>query len=132
MKKRNIYSANHKVLLVFHTAYTFEQIKNNVLEVFVETRNFAQIFDEVLTVNPIASLQYESLQQQAYGKPKYFKLDEQNYILEGNTMRFKFLVRLPRFNFILAQVSLLITLIGDKRLKYVKLIRAEDSRFNGT
>ena len=128
---RYFVSNKKKVLLVFHTAYTFRQIKNNGLEVFVESRNVAQVFDEVLTVNPIASLQSENPLQQIYGKPRYFKLDERNYILEGNTARFKFLVRFPRLNFIIAQISLLITLVGDKRLKHVKLIRAEDPRFNG-
>jgi hypothetical protein len=42
MKKENIYSANRKVLLVFHPAYTYRQIKSNGLEIFVESRDAAQ------------------------------------------------------------------------------------------
>jgi glycosyltransferase involved in cell wall biosynthesis len=131
MKRENIYSVNRKVLLVFDTAYTYRHIKSNGLEIFVESRNAAQIFDETLTINPIASLQSENPLQKVYGRPKHFKLDEKNYILEGNVARFEFLARLPRLNFALAQISLLFTLFGDKRLKHVKLIRAEDPLFNG-
>jgi glycosyltransferase involved in cell wall biosynthesis len=120
-----------KKMLVFHSAYTFDYLKEYKLEVFVKSRDAADFFEEILTVSPIASLQYKKLDPRNFSKPDIFNLDDKDTILEGKIARYQFLSRFKKVNFLIAQVSLVTMLIRKGGLSCVQLIRAEDPRFNG-
>jgi glycosyltransferase involved in cell wall biosynthesis len=122
---------NRKVLLVFHTAYTYQIIKDLGLEIFVTARNSAEVFDLAITVNPLADLQTYKGHKIPRKSPGKYLLDDKNIIIEGYSGRFSALERLPRLNFLIAQLSLIAYLIKRGYLRDVKLVRGEDPRFNG-
>ena len=74
-----------KRMLVFHSAYTFEDIKARSLEVYVTSKDAGKFFETILTVSPIASLQYAAEHPLLFGKPDFYELDSRNAILEGKT-----------------------------------------------
>ena len=47
-----------KKMLVFHSAYTYDYLKAYGMEIFVQGRDAGDFFKEILTVSPVASLQY--------------------------------------------------------------------------
>ena len=47
-----------KRMLVFHSAYTYDYLKTYGMEIFVQGRDAGGVFKEILTVSPVASLQY--------------------------------------------------------------------------
>ena len=120
-----------KVLLVFHTAYTFRLIKDLGLEIFVTARNSAEVFDLTITVNPLADLQTYRGHKISRQSPSVYVLDNKNLIIEGYSGRFSALDRLPKLNFLLAQLSLFSFLARKGFLRDVRLVRGEDPRFNG-
>ena len=120
-----------KKMLVFHSAYTFDDLKTLGLEIFVTARDAGEFFDRVLTVNPAASLQYSPEDPRRFSKPEFFQLDARNVVLEGRVGRFHFLERLRIVNFVFAQLLLFVTILRKGGLKDIALIRAEDPRLNG-
>ena len=120
-----------KILLVFHTAYTFQLIKDLGLEIFVTARNSAEVFDLTITVNPLADLQTYVGHKIPRQSPSRYLLDEKNIIIEGYSGRFSALNKMPRLNFMCAQLSLMAYLIRNGYLRDIKLVRGEDPRFNG-
>jgi glycosyltransferase involved in cell wall biosynthesis len=118
-------------MLVLHSAYTFQSIKKLGLEVFVTSRDASHTFKSILTVNPVASLQLPKGDPGIYSSAISYILDDRNRLLEGTVSRFRILAIFPRLNFFLGQVSCFITLITNYDLRNVKLVRAEDARFNG-
>lgn len=120
-----------KRMLVFHSAYTYEQLKNLGMEIFVQARDAGNLFEEILTVSPVANLQYSIDDYRNYTKPEFFQLDPKNIILEGKISRYRFLRKFPMLNFALAQMSLIFTIFKLGKLHNVNLIRAEDPRLNG-
>jgi glycosyltransferase involved in cell wall biosynthesis len=118
-------------MLVFHSAYTFEDLKNLGLEIFVQSRDRGNFFEKILTVSPVASLQYQPEDPRQFSSPEFFQLDDRNLVLEGRLARFHFLKKLKILNFILAQGALMVTLLRQGKLGEVDLIRGEDPRFNG-
>jgi len=117
-------------MLVFHTAYTHKQLIDLGLEIFVQSRDAGKFFEKIITVNPIASLQYVN-GQNLFGSPETFYLDDRNIIIEGKTARFDFLQRFEAINFFLAQLSLLMCIFRQVDFKNVLIVRAEDARYNG-
>lgn len=120
-----------KRMLVFHSAYTYDQLKELGMEIFVQARDAGGFFQEVLTVSPIANLQYSIDDYRNYTKPEFFQLDSKNIILEGKITRYRFLRKFPVLNFLLAQLSLIFTIFRLGKLRDVKLVRSEDPRVNG-
>ena len=120
-----------KKMLDFHSAYTFDYLKASGMEIFVQARDAGDFFEEILTVSPLASLQYPKEDLSNYSKPEFFTLDHKNRILEGRVARYRFLRKIPFLNFALAQMSLLFTIFRHGNLRGVKLVRAEDPRLNG-
>ena len=118
-------------MLVFHSAYTFDDIKARSLEVYVTSKDAGKFFDSILTVSPIASLQYAAQHPLLFGRPDFYELDGRNTILEGKTQRFKLIKRWKKLNFVLAQVSLLFTLFSSRGLRSIKVVQADDPAFNG-
>jgi len=118
-------------MLVFHSAYTFEYLKKYGMDIFVQSRDGGHFFDSVLTVSPIASLQYEINDLRRISAPEFQRLDSYNIILEGRVARFGILKKFKRLNFLLSQVSLVYAIFRFGRLREVVLVRAEDPRLNG-
>ena len=120
-----------KRMLVFHSAYTYDHLKEFGMEVFVQARDAGNFFDEILTVSPTANLQYLENDYRNFTKPEFFQLDSKNIILEGKISRYRFLKKFPALNFVFAQMSLIFTIFKLGKLRDVKLVRAEDLRVNG-
>ena len=120
-----------KKMLVFHSAYTYDYLKAYGMEIFVQGRDAGDFFKEILTISPVASLQYPENDSRIYSKPEFFKLDPKNQILEGRITRYRFLRKAPALNFLIAQISLLFSIIKNGKLRDVQLVRAEDPRLNG-
>ncbi len=118
-------------MLVFHSAYTYDFIKKYGLDIFVTSRDASGVFQDVLTVSPIASLQYDKNDNRHFSKPEIFYLDDRNLIIEGKVARYRFLKRFPKLNFLIAQVSLITFILKHGKLTRISLVRAEDPRFNG-
>jgi glycosyltransferase involved in cell wall biosynthesis len=120
-----------KRMLVFHSAYTYDQLKELGMEIFVQARDAGNFFEKILTVSPVANLQYSADDHRNYTKPEFFQLDSKNIVLEGKITRYRFLKKFPMLNFALAQMSLMFTIFKLGKLRDVKLVRAEDPRVNG-
>jgi glycosyltransferase involved in cell wall biosynthesis len=120
-----------KRMLVFHSAYTYDQLKELGMEVFVQARDAGNFFEKILTVSPVANLQYSPDDHRNYTKPEFFQLDSKNILLEGKIARYRFLKKFPILNFAMAQLSLIFTIFKLGKLRDVKLVRAEDPRLNG-
>ena len=118
-------------MLVFHSAYTFDDLQRLGLEIFVTSRDAGEFFDHVLTVNPAASLQYPPQDPRRFTGPEFFQLDARNTVLEGKAGRFSLLKRFEILNFLLAQISLFGVLLRRGGLRNIALIRVEDPRLNG-
>ena len=120
-----------KKMLVFHSAYTYDFMKQYGMEVFVQARDAGNFFEEILTVSPLATLQYPKNSNCHYSKPEFFNLDQKNRILEGRITRYRFLRRVPSLNFFFAQFSLFFSIFKYGALRDVQLVRSEDPRLNG-
>ena len=120
-----------KRMLVFHSAYTYEYLREFGMEIFVQARDAGNFFEEILTVSPVANLQYRTDDYRNYTTPEFFKLDSKNLILEGKTTRYRFLKKFPVLNFAIAQLSLIVTIFRKGHLREVQIVRAEDPRVNG-
>jgi glycosyltransferase involved in cell wall biosynthesis len=118
-------------MLVFHSAYTMDYLTKFGMHIFVQSRDAGHFFDSVLTVSPVASLQYPPDDPRIFSTPQLLKLDNYNDILEGRAGRFRQLRNIKILNFLLSQLSLVTSIIKYGKLKEVELIRAEDPRFNG-
>lgn len=131
LKKKMGKNPATKKMLVFHSAYTFDHLKESGMEIFVQARDAGNFFDEILTVSPVANLQYARDDNRNYTKPEFFRLDCKNIILEGKITRFRLLKKFPALNFAFAQISLVLTILRYGDLRHVKVVRAEDPRVNG-
>lgn len=120
-----------KRMLVFHSAYTFDFLKKFGMEVFVQSRDAGNFFESVLTVSPIATLQYAQDDPRNFSAPEFLQLDSHNIILEGRVGRYRVLRRFKHLNFLIAQTSLIFKIVRYGKLSELVLIRAEDARFNG-
>ncbi len=118
-------------MLVFHSAYTYDQLKELGMEIFVQARDAGNFFEEILTVSPVANLQYSIDDYRNYTKPEFFQLDSKNIILEGKISRYRLFKKFSALNFVFAQMSLIFTIFKLGKLRDVELVRAEDLRING-
>jgi glycosyltransferase involved in cell wall biosynthesis len=122
MKKTN--------LLVFQSAYPYSRIKELKLESYLHSKDPGHYFSQVITVNPVASLQDSNL----FSKGKNFsfqKSDSRHIIIEG-FHRLRILNnRLPRMSFVLAQVAFLCRLFFSKNVWSIKCVYADDPEYNG-
>lgn len=124
-------TSSERRMLVFHSAYTVDYIRKYGLEIFVQSRDAGHFFSSVITVSPLASLQYEVDDPRRNSSPQVYKLDERNVVVEGRMGCFAILERFKIINFIFAQLSLFFWIFRNGELRNVDLIRAEDPRFNG-
>lgn len=122
MKKAN--------LLVFQSAYSYSRIKELKLESYLHSKDPGHYFSQVLTVNPVASLQ----------DPNYFSrgksvttqnLDERHILIEGAHQLNILQTKLPKISFLLAQVLLLCRLLISSHAKSIRCVYSDDPEYNG-
>lgn len=117
---------------MFHTAYTFEQIRSSGLEIFIKARDLGEFFSHVYTVNPIADLQYKHKERIKNAKPAEFELDARNTIIEGRTFPISSRFRILRaFWLILNQIRLIAFVIKKVPLRSIVLVRGENALYAG-
>lgn len=120
-----------KTLLVFQSAYTFEQITKMELQQFLKSRDISNFFDEVYFINPLASLQYFPDSKVNYSQPKKYPLSEREYMIEGGISKYKMPKFLLGVNFLFSQISFVKYLARIGCLKHVSVVRSEDALYNG-
>jgi glycosyltransferase involved in cell wall biosynthesis len=124
-------SIREKTLLVFQSAYTFEQITKMELQQFLKSRDISNFFDEVYFINPLASLQYFPDSKVNYSQPKKYSLSERESMVEGGISKY----RMPKFllglNFLFSQISFVKYLARIGCLRHVSVVRSEDALYNG-
>ena len=118
-------------MFVFHSAYTYEQMLETGLKVFVSARDASDMFKLIVTISPVASLQYPNDSIKRFTKPIIEYLDKKNALIEGKIGMSPKLENFPRLNFVLAQCELLRFLTKSINFRAIKVIRAEDPRLNG-
>jgi hypothetical protein len=85
--------------MVFHTAYTFDFIVEQGLEIFVTNRDATNFFTKVITINAISDLQAGQGKLRHF-KPKVYTLDDKNILIEASSSRFHSLTKFRKVNFI--------------------------------
>jgi len=118
-------------LLVFNSAYTYEKIIKQNLQVFIESKDAGSLFNSVLTANPIASLQYGPSLNSGTSLIKINSVTKKNIMVEGKINSNSIFRYFKKLDFFLVQIYFLFILFKKFNLKEVKIIRAEDPRFNG-
>lgn len=117
-------------LLVFQSAYPYSRIKELKLESYLHSKDPGHYFSQVITVNPVASLQDLNI----FSKEKNFTLhksDQKHIIIEGSHRHRVFHNRFPKMSFILAQVVFLCRLSFSKNVRSIKCVYADDPEYNG-
>ncbi len=117
-------------LLVFQTAYPYSMISSLNLESYISSKDPGGFFDQVLTVNSLASLQdHEFL---CNGEQlKFYKLDHKHSIIESAHQLRLFRNRSAKASFILSQLNLIIRLLLGGYFRKVSLVYADDALYNG-
>ena len=127
MKSRS----NERLLLVFLTSYTAQQVVNMGLEIYLESRDISEYFDGIIFVNPVAQLQYDSKLRPAESYPSIKKIDDRLIFIEGGIGQQNLKRHSSKFRFLWAQLSLIVTLLRTGYLRKVVLVRGEDPRVAG-
>ena len=117
-------------LLVIDTSYTFQAIKEKKLHEAIYSRNLNGYFEVVWSVHPFASITSNSIQKKNFGKFEIFKINDNNFFIEGKFGRFFTIRKLKIINFLLSQIEIfffLKRLIYDEKIDYIK---AHDPHYN--
>ena len=118
---------NKRTLVVFFSAYSHEQLINQGLEIFVTSKDLNGVFEKVVTINSVASLQSSEVT-----KFCSFQLDERNLLLEGShTQGHPRLQILPPLDFAISQLKFLSSVKRSLKDCNVVAVRGEDPRLNG-
>jgi len=121
---------NRQTLLVFHTAYTFEQMQERELLFFATGRDINKVFSRVITVNVASHLHGKQNSRSSwFAVLQQIIFDERHIFYETRIP--KILMPLPRkardiIILSLSWLHLTLKLIPQN----IKLVRAEDARLN--
>jgi glycosyltransferase involved in cell wall biosynthesis len=118
-------------LLVFHTAYNFKEMKSRQLEIFYSSNLLGEFFDKIIFVHPFANYSDYLESKEIFSGTTTNILNSRLIFIEGSTQRFKWLSRLFKVNFIIAQLDLFLKLRSYLRSNSITFIRAEDPRLMG-
>ena len=123
--------AQGRTLLVFQTAYSYQEMVNRNLTIFFTSKDLGGYFQHVITVHPISDYSKMLETNTEYGKTRFIRHNENHTFIEGRVARFHFLRRFKTINFLLAQVNLFFAIRNHIKDVTVSFIRAEDPRLNG-
>ncbi len=120
-------------MLVFDSAYSHADLKARELEEFVLARDQGNFFSNIVTIHPFAGVQFaDDLEdQELYGSPATYPLDERNIFIEGKRGRFSGLAKFERLNYALSFGSILLKVFQAQREYHFRVVRAEDALLNG-
>jgi len=123
--------AKISTLLVFQTAYTYQEMVDRNLTIFFTSKDLGGYFSRVITVHPISDYSKLLEKQIDYGKTKFIRHNEIHTFIEGRVARYSFLKNLKTLNFLLAQINLFFAIRNHAKESKIDFIRAEDPRLNG-
>ncbi|HEY5723639.1 MAG TPA: glycosyltransferase family 4 protein [Allosphingosinicella sp.] len=118
-------------LLVFDTAYTWKILNERNIAAIITGRDQGGWFDHVWTVHPVASLLEPEDSPPRFGRPVVHDLAPRHTFIEGKIGRFAALRRFEKLNFLLAQLSLFLLLIGIGLRHRFDIVRSEEVYFAG-
>ena len=117
-------------LLVLDSAFSFQAITSRGLEDSVTCRDLNGYFSHVWSVHPFASMVSDG-EVDATGRAEVHELNERHTFIDGKVGRYDWLQGLPKLNFLLAQMGLLLQLRRLIRRERIGIIRAPDPLYNG-
>ena len=123
--------AQNQTLLVFQTAYSYQEMVNRNLTIFFTSKDLGGYFHHVITVHPISDYSKMLETNPEYGETKFIRHNENHTFIEGRVARFHFLRRFKTINFLLAQLDLFFAIRNHIKGMKINFIRAEDPRLNG-
>ena len=115
-------------LLVFQTAYTYAQMKENDILDFFTSKDLGGYFEKVITVNGFGKYTEGSCLN---GMPLLIEHDHTHTYIEATNSKYKLFKRVPLFNFLFSQIRLICFLRRVLAETKVDIVRAEDPRYNG-
>lgn len=123
--------AQNRTLLVFQTAYSYQEMTERNLTIFFTSKDLGGYFHRVITVNSISDYAKLLNSKPEYGRPQFIQHDETHTFIQGRVARFYFLRNLKTINFLFAQIELFFTIKRYIKDIEIDFIRAEDPRLNG-
>lgn len=111
-------------------SYTLKMFEQRQLGQALDSRTVGGYFAKVISVHPLAGLFEEG--KGRYGPPAVTPLGNGQVFVEGKLGRLSQLARMPRLNFLLAQISLLRLLLRLGRENQMSLVRVGDPYYLGT
>ena len=123
-------ASSNKSLLVFQTAYPLKMMKQRGLEIYLDTKDPGRLFDNVITINIIASLQDKNYFDEG---PLYRRtvLDSRNIVIECGHSIAAFRGKFDKFGFLLTQMYFFFRFFSSFEWRKVKVIYADDPEYNG-
>jgi len=118
-------------LLVFQTAYTYDEMEKRNLSIFFTSKDLGGYFKKVITVHPIANYGKMLESHSLFAKPRLITHNDRHLFIEGSIARFKILRKVAPLNFLIAQFELFFVIRRVTKSIKIDFVRAEDPRFNG-
>lgn len=118
-------------LLNIDTSYTLEFIEKTKLYEVLNYKNLDNFFTNVWTVHPVASLTTSKKWSSEYGKFSVYKVNNNNYFIEGKFGRYKILRYFKVINFIISQYQITKYLIELIKKENIKIIKSNDINYCG-
>lgn len=123
--------ARDRTLLVFQTAYSYQEMVERDLTIFFTSKDLGGYFQNVVTVHPISDYSKMLEAKPEFGLTRFIQHDKHHVFIEGRVARYHFLRRFKTINFLIAQLNLFLAIRRYTKAKHIDFIRAEDPRFNG-
>lgn len=123
--------ARDRTLLVFQTAYSYQEMVERDLTIFFTSKDLGGYFQNVVTVHPISDYSKMLVAEPEFGLTRFIQHDRNHVFIEGRVARYHFLRRFKTINFLVAQLNLFLAIRRYTKAKHIDFIRAEDPRFNG-
>lgn len=117
-------------LLVIDTAFSYQAIRFRGLEDSITCRDLNGYFSRVWSVHPFGSLVSDQPVEFS-GSPDVHQINTTHIFIDGKFGRFSALEFVPRLNFILAQLELIIYLFYLIKKEGISVVRVADPLYNG-
>lgn len=105
-------------------------IKSLNLESYIYSKDPGNFFDEIITVDPVASLQDLEYFDNG-GSLKFHEIDGKHFMIEGAHELAMFRGKNSKSGFALAQLYLIFRLLTGRHLRKVSLVYSDDALYNG-
>ena len=117
-------------LLVIDSSFSYQAIVCRGLEESITCRDLSGYFSHVWSVHPFGSLVSDQLVDLS-GSPVVHKINSTHTFIDGKFGRFSALEFVPRLNFLLGQIWLIVHLVYLIKKERISVVRVSDPLYNG-